>query len=98
MGCIALVSCDREDPALLQKKNDQAKEIIRLKGEILILEEKVQNMPPDVSAELETRRKEIASQEAAIKDLEANVKELEQRKLELQREFDAYKGKYRLQP
>lgn len=94
MLSLLCISCDSDDPALIAKKNAQATEITRLKGEIALLEEKLRNLPPDVSGELERRREEVAKQQAAIDGLEAGIREQEQRKNELQREFDAYKAKY----
>ena len=94
MLSLLCVSCDKEDRALIEKKNTQATEITRLKGEIALLEEKLRNLPPDVSGELERKRKEVAKQQAVIDELEAGIRVQEQRKNELQREFDAYKAKY----
>ena len=92
---LCFASCG-EDPKLIEKKNVQAAEITRLKGEVALVEEKLRNLPPDVSGELEAKRKEIAEQEAEIKKLEAEVQEREERKNALQRDFDAYKAKYKI--
>lgn len=89
------VSC-KEDPALIEKKNSQAAEITRLKGEIELLEEKIKNLPPDVSDELETKRAEVTRQEARIKQLEVDVRGQEDVKNSIQREFDAYRAKYKI--
>ncbi len=94
MVSLLCISCDKDDPALIEKKNAQASEITRLKGEIALLEEKLRNLPPDVSDELERKRGEVAKQQAAIDQLETGIREQEQRKNALQREFDAYKAKY----
>jgi peptidoglycan hydrolase CwlO-like protein len=85
-----------EDPKLIEKKNTQDAEISRLKGEVALVEEKLKNLPPDVSEELQEKRKEISDQQAEIKKLEMEIQEQQERKNTLQREFDAYKAKYKI--
>lgn len=86
-----------EDAVLVEKKNAQATEITRLKGEINLLEEKIKNLPPDVTEELEAKRNEIEEQKAVIKKLEAEVWDQEERKNDLQREFDIYRARYKIE-
>ena len=89
------LSCSKkEDPLLLEKREQQKTEIARLKGELALLEEKLKNLPPDVTAELETATKQAEQQAAEIAKLEAETAALEARKRALQKEFDAYRAKY----
>jgi len=96
-ACIALscVSCG-DDPKLVAKREQQRAEIARLKGELALIEEKLKNMPPDVSAELAKARKKMVEQNAEVAGLEEEISELEARKRSLQEEFDVYRAKYRL--
>jgi DNA repair exonuclease SbcCD ATPase subunit len=92
---IACASCG-DDPKLVEKREKQKAEIARLRGEIALVEEKLKNLPPDVSEEVEKARKQSEKQTAEIAKLESEVTELEARKRTLQSEFDVYKSKYQL--
>lgn len=100
-NCIALIaalacgSCG-DAPELVAKREKQKAEIARLKGELAIIEEKLKNMPPDVSEELEAARKNVEQQTTQIQGLETEIKELLARKRALQAEFDSYRSKYQL--
>lgn len=99
--CIAvfttLLCCSCGDaPELVAKRERQKTEISRLKGELAIIEEKLKNMPPDVSKDLEAARKKAEEQTAEINSLETEIKELQSRKRALQSEFDSYRAKYQL--
>lgn len=85
-----------DDPKLVEKREKQKAEIARLKGEIALVEEKLKNLPPDVSKEVEKARKQAEQQAAEIARLETEVTELEARKRALQSEFDSYRSKYQL--
>ena len=95
LAVLCFASCG-DDPKLVEKRDKQRAEIARLKGEIALIEEKLKNMPPDVSAEVETARKRADEQAAEVAKLEAEVAELEARKRALQAEFDSYRAKYQL--
>lgn len=92
---LACVSCG-DDPVLVEKRDKQKVEIARLKGEIALIEEKLKNLPPDVSEELENAKKQAAEQTSEIATLETEVAALEARKRTLQNEFDSYRSKYQL--
>lgn len=81
---------------MVAKSERQKAEISRLKGDLAIIEEKLKNMPPDVSGELEAARKKAEEQTVEINGLEAEIKELQSRKRALQGEFDSYRAKYQL--
>lgn len=99
--CIALLvslacgSCG-DAPELVEKRERQKTEIARLTGELALIEEKIKNLPPDVSEELEKARKTADEQTARIQTMEAEVKQLQERKRLLQSEFDSYRAKYQL--
>jgi hypothetical protein len=88
-------SCS-DDPKLVEKREKQKAEIIRLKGELAFIEEKLKSLPADVSADLAEARKLSEKQAAEVAELEKEVAGLEARKRSLQSEFDAYKVKYQL--
>jgi peptidoglycan hydrolase CwlO-like protein len=88
-------SCS-DDPKLVEKREKQKAEITRLKGEVALIEEKLKNLPPDVSADLAKARKTSEQQTAEIAELEKEVAVLETRKRTLQNEFDAYRAKYQI--
>lgn len=95
LAILCCASCG-DDPQLVEKRDKQRAEIARLKGEIALIEEKLKNMPPDVTAELETARKRSQEQAAEVARLETEVAELEARKRAMQAEFDTYRAKYQL--
>lgn len=88
-------SCS-EDPKLVEKREKQRAEIVRLKGELAFIEEKLKSLPPDVSTELAEAKQLSEKQTAEVAELEKEVAALEARKSSLQAEFDAYKLKYQL--
>lgn len=95
LAVLCCPSCG-DDPKLVEKRDKQRAEIARLKGEIALIEEKLKNMPPDVTAELEATRKRAEEQTAEVAKLESEVSELEARKRVMQAEFDSYRAKYQL--
>lgn len=95
MLSLMFVSCG-DDPVMVAKREQQKAEISKLKGELALIEEKLKNLPPDVSTELEEARELAAKQQSEVATLEKDVAALEERKRVLQGEFDAYKVKYQL--
>lgn len=81
---------------LVAKREKQKAEISRLNGELALIEEKLKNMPPDVSEELDAARKKTEEQSAEISILEKEISGLDARKRALQSEFDSYRAKYQL--
>ncbi len=90
---LPLTSCG-DDPKLVAKRESQKVEIARLTGELELIEEKLKNLPPDVSRELEEARARADEQIREVTGLEEEVAALEARRNELKAEFDAYKAKY----
>jgi peptidoglycan hydrolase CwlO-like protein len=93
--CSVLVACG-DDPQLVAKREQQKAEIAKLKGELALIEEKLKNLPPDISDELKTTRELAEKQQSEVAGLEKEVAALEERKRTLQSEFDSYKVKYQL--
>jgi peptidoglycan hydrolase CwlO-like protein len=89
---IALTSC--EDPQLVEQREKQKTEISRLKGELALIDEKLKNLPPDVSADLAEAKLISTKQSEEIANLEAEIAALEGRKQALQNAYDAYRVKY----
>ncbi len=92
---ITCASCG-EDPKMVEKREKQKAEISRLKGELSLIEERMKNLPPDVSSELAEAKKVSEKQSAEITALEAEVASLEAKKSALQSEYDAYQVKYQV--
>jgi chromosome segregation ATPase len=90
-----LASCS-DDPKLVEKREKQKIELTRLKGELALIEEKLKNVPADVSAELAEAKKLSEKQSVEIAGLEKEITELEARKRSLQSDFDAYQLKYQV--
>lgn len=95
LAALACGSCG-DAPELVEKRERQKTEIARLTGELALIEEKIKNIPPDVTEELEAARKNADEQTARIQVLETEIKELQERKRVLQSEFDSYRAKYQL--
>ena len=91
-----LFSSCGDDPKLVEKREKQKIELTRLKGELALVEEKLKNIPPDVSTELAEAKKLSEKQSAEVADLEREIAVLEMRKLSLQGEFEAYQAKYKV--
>jgi septal ring factor EnvC (AmiA/AmiB activator) len=92
-ACVSLVSCG-DDPALVEKREQQRTEIARLRGEVTLIEEKLKNLPPDRSAELAEAQRQAAEQKAELARLEKEIAELEERKRATEAEFQEYRRKY----
>lgn len=97
LAAIALLcpSC-HDDPKLVEKREQQKAEIGRLKGELALIEEKLKNLPPDVSEQLPEAKAISEKQTAEIASLQTEVASLEARKRAMQSEFDAYRVKYQV--
>ncbi|MEO7340409.1 MAG: hypothetical protein ABI073_05990 [Luteolibacter sp.] len=92
---LTFASCS-EDPKLVEKREQQKAEITRLKGDLALVEEKLKNLPPDVSADLASAKEVSEKQNAETARLESEVAALGARKRSLQNEFDAYRSKYQV--
>lgn len=95
LTALALSSCG-DDPKLVEKREKQKAEISHLKGEIALIDEKLKNLPPDVSAELAEAKQLAETQHAEVEKLEGEVATLDAKKRTLQKEYDAYRVKYQL--
>jgi predicted nucleic acid-binding protein len=89
-----LFLCSCESRELTLKKEQQAIEITRLKGELNLIEEKLRNLPVDKSTELAAAEIEAEAQKEEVKELEAEVTALEAKKRDLEKQFEDYKRKY----
>ena len=89
----AAVSC-KEDPKLIEKREQQKTEIVRLKGELALLEEKLKSIPEDLSSQLAEAERQLKEQTEDIAKLEAETAELDAHKRQLQKSFDEYRTKY----
>jgi DNA repair exonuclease SbcCD ATPase subunit len=92
---ILCASC-QDDPLLVEKREKQKAEIVRLKGELALIEEKLKNLPPDVTDQLTEAKALSEKQSAEVAVLESEVTALEARKRSLQNEFEAYQLKYQV--
>jgi peptidoglycan hydrolase CwlO-like protein len=92
-ACLILSSCG-DDPELVKKREQQKAEIARLEGEVALLTEKLESLPPDRSNELADIKIKAESQAAEMEKLDAEIVGLEAKKRALENEFDAYKKKY----
>jgi len=91
--CIALTAC-KDDPKLVAKRGEQEVEIAKLRGELVLAEERLQNVPPDQTEELDKANVETKHLEEEHQRLTAKLAELEATRRTLQEEYEAYKKKY----
>jgi hypothetical protein len=90
---LALTSCG-DDPVMVEKREKQRAEIIKLKGELALIDERIKIMPPDVSEELTVAKQVAAKNAAEVAELETEVAALEAKKRAVQEEFDTYRIHY----
>lgn len=91
---LLMVSC--EDPKLVAKRDQQKIEIARLKGELALVEERLKNLPPDVSGDLAAARSLSAQRKTEVASLEKTVSELESKKRLIEKDFEEYRTKYQI--
>ncbi len=90
---LTLSSCS-DDPEMVEKREKQRAEIIQLKGQLALLDERIKSMPPDVTEELAAAKLEAAKNVAEVDELEIEVAALEAKKRAVQAEYDAYRIRY----
>jgi outer membrane murein-binding lipoprotein Lpp len=93
LACMFVASCG-DKPELVAKKEQQIAEIRKLDGELSILQDKLNQMPPDRTAELVKLKQESAANKEAISGLEAEVAALKAKKEGLEDDLKAYRSKY----
>lgn len=96
LGLLIVGACTKADPELVRKRGEQKATIERLRGELSLLEQKMENPPRDASPELEKLRTEISETEERIQRTEAQISELEKDHRELEQELEQYKKDYPL--
>lgn len=79
---------------MVAKREKQRAEIIELKGDLALIDEKLKDVPPDVSDELAEAKKQSEVEAAKVSALESEVATLEAKKRAIQDEFDTYRIKY----
>jgi chromosome segregation ATPase len=94
--CLISIGCG-DDPALVEKREKQKAELVRMKGELALIEEKLKNLPPDVSEELAQAKVLSSKLTDEVAKLEAELAELEAKKRAQKSEFEAYQRKYQIQ-
>jgi len=87
-------SCNKEDPELVRKRDEQRTEIKRLEGEISVLDEKLKDVPPDHTQELTEAKAQAQTQATEVARLEKDVAALEDQKRTLEKTFSDYRHKY----
>lgn len=90
----ALALCSCENPELARKRDKQALEISRLKGELAMTEEQLKGVPQDRSEEFIDIQATAKKQQEELSALEAEVADLELKKQAIEKEFEDYKAKY----
>lgn len=90
---VASVSCG-DDPELVRQRDEQKAEIRKLEGELAILQERMEQAPPDRGADLQRMKEEASQNQREIEALESEIAELEKRKAEIDAGHQAYRRKY----
>ncbi|MCW1926438.1 hypothetical protein OKA05_28060 [Luteolibacter arcticus] len=91
--CVALNSCG-DDPALVLKRDEQRAEISKLQGELSILQERMEQIPPDRSAKIDELKQQAEDNRTQISTLESEVEALEKEKADVEKQHQAYRRKY----
>jgi archaellum component FlaC len=91
--CVALSSCG-DDPELVRKRDEQRVEISRLNGQLELLHEKMEQIPPDRGAKIEELKQQAEENRNQIAALEAEIEGLEKEKADVERQHQAYRRKY----
>lgn len=91
--CLVLGSCG-DDPELVRQREAQKVEISKLEGELALLEEKLEQVPPDRSEDLEKLKLDAETNREDIAKVEAEIEALERKKSEIEKQHEAYRRKY----
>lgn len=91
--CLAFSSCG-DDPELVRQREEQKVEISKLEGELAILEEKLEQVPKDRSAEVAQLKQDAETNRADVAGIEAEIESLEREKADLEKQHEAYRRKY----
>ncbi|RYD56575.1 MAG: hypothetical protein EOP83_21305 [Verrucomicrobiaceae bacterium] len=91
--CVALSSCG-DDPELVKKREQQKAEISKLSGELSILKERLESIPPDKAVNIEELKEKAENNRTQIASLETEVEALGKEKAEIEKQHQAYKRKY----
>ena len=91
--CLSFSSCG-DAPELVRKREEQRAEIRMLDGELKILQEKIDQLPPDRATELIKLKGESEQQKEDIARLEKEIESLQAEKARIEKDHEAYKRKY----
>ena len=91
--CLAFVSCS-DDPELVRQREEQKVEISKLEGELAILDEKLEQVPPDRSAEVTQLKQDAETNRSQVAELEAEIEALERQKADIEKQHETYRRKY----
>ncbi len=94
VAVFAAVLCSCDSPEMVRKRDQQALEITKLRGELALLEERLKDLPPDRSEDLAAVEQETKKQQEEIIKLENEIKDLESKKESVKKDFEEYKRKY----
>ncbi|MBC7980074.1 MAG: hypothetical protein H7Y36_05880 [Armatimonadetes bacterium] len=92
ISSLLVMAC--EDPALVKQRGEQEAEIAKLRGELALVQERLKNLPPDQSNELDAATVESERLEQQHKQLTEEVAKLEAEHKQLQQQYEAYQAKY----
>ncbi len=91
--CLALASCG-DDPEMVLKREQQRTEISKLESELSILQEKMDQLPPDRSTEVAQLKVDAEANRSQITALESEIETLERQKSQIEKDHAAYRQKY----
>ena len=90
--CLIFASCS-DDPELVRQREEQKVAISKLEGELAFLVERLEQVPPDRSAEVEQLKEDAETNRSQIAELEAEIETLEREKQRIEKEHEAYRRK-----
>jgi septal ring factor EnvC (AmiA/AmiB activator) len=91
--CVAMSSCG-DDPELVRKRDEQRAEIAKLNGQLELLQEKMEQIPPDRGAKIEELKLQAEENRTQIAALEAEIEGLQKQKADVEKQHQAYRRKY----
>ena len=91
--CVGLSSCG-DDPELVKKREQLKAETSRLNGELSILKERLESIPPDKAVNIEELKEKAENNRTQIASLESEVEALGKEKAEIEKKHKDYRLKY----
>jgi TolA-binding protein len=91
--CLSFSSC-HDDPALVLKREQQKAELVQLDGDLKVLQEKINQIPPDRSSDISKLKLQAEEQQGQISALEQEIERLQKQKADVEKQHEAFRRKF----